>query len=156
MIKTRYIVSAIIQDGDKILLGKKAKGQPPYPDVWHLPGGGIDDQILGKNLWDTQDYDNPYLHYEVQREITEEVGIKVKNICSIVPGLIPKPAEDRAQNKHGELTHYFFLVYTCDFDSGVIHPASDLAELKWIEKDNLKNIALTPPSLQLFTELKWL
>jgi len=29
----RYIVCGIIQDGNKVIVGKKAKGRPPYPDV---------------------------------------------------------------------------------------------------------------------------
>lgn len=49
----RIIVAAILMDGEKILLGKKAKGKPPYPDVWHVLGGGIEDlkkrgRIVGK------------------------------------------------------------------------------------------------------------
>ncbi len=43
---SRLIVVGLIRKGDSVLLGKKAAGKGPYPDSWHIPGGGVE---LGNN-----------------------------------------------------------------------------------------------------------
>lgn len=152
----RYIVAGIVQDGDKIILGKKAQGVPPYPDVWHTPGGGADDFEKAKVLFDAKKYDDEFFHLELQRELKEELGISIKNIKNIVPEFREVPREGETPNKHGEMTHYYFLEYLCDYAGGQVKPADDLAEAKWVDKKDLKNIQLTPPSQAMYRELGWI
>lgn len=97
--KSRVIVSAIIEKDGKILLGQKPQNVGPYPNTWHLPGGGAS---LGEES----------LEEALQREIKEEVGITVKDITRI--GF----DEDYERDKHGEMTHYIFLVYEAQYASG--------------------------------------
>ncbi len=65
--KSRLIVCAVIRNGNKVLLGKKPKGKCPYPNTWHLPGGGIN---LEKESCEDA----------VVREIKEETGLDVKDL----------------------------------------------------------------------------
>ena len=37
----RVVVSAVIEKGSAVLLGRKPKDFGPYPNTWHLPGGGL-------------------------------------------------------------------------------------------------------------------
>ena len=72
----RNIASVVIISADnKILMGRKdpAKGGV-YPDVWHIPGGGVDD---GETLIDA-----------AKRETLEEVAIDLlgKTLSSLPEG----------------------------------------------------------------------
>lgn len=153
---TRYIVAGIVQKGDQVILGKKAKGRAPYPDVWHTPGGGTEDPQLSEQLITKEDYDNPYFHQELQRELREELGVEVTNIHCIVPRYRTTLREGNTPNKDGEPTHYYFLEYLCDYASGQLKPAADLAEAQWVNKTDLKGVNLTPPSQEMYRELGWL
>jgi len=152
----RYIVVAVIRDGDRFILGKKAKGKPPYPNVWHTPGGGVDGFVKAKGLFEAGDFDNPFFHEELRREMREELGIEIKNIVCIVPQFRSAPREAVTENKHGELTHYYFLEYLCEYATGEMRPDDDLVEAKWVTKEDLKDISLTPPSQEMYRELGWL
>ncbi len=153
---TRYIVCGIIQHKNKVLLGKKSKGRQPYPDVWHTPGGGAKNNILAKKLIVKKDYDNKYFHDELQREIMEELGVTIKNIKCIVPQYRNTPREAVTKNKLNEDTHYYFLEYLCEVDDESFSPGDDLAEAKWVSKEELNKISLTPPSKEMYKELGWL
>lgn len=153
---TRYIVCGIIQKGDEAVLGKKAKGVPPYPDVWHTPGGGANDTDLAKELYDTGDLNNIYFQEELKREMREELGVEITNIQNIVPRYRAEPRQAETPNKHGEMTHYYFLEYLCDYIGGELKPADDLVEAEWVKKSDLKNYSLTPPSTAMYKELGWL
>jgi len=154
--KTRCIVSGVVQRGDEIVLGKKAKGTPPYPDVWHTPGGGAEDQEKAQTLFDAGDFDNEFFHNELKREIREELGLEVRKIKNIIPEFREKPREGETKNKEGEMTHYYFLEYLCEYKEGTLTPGDDLAEARWVRKSDLKDYVLTPPSKEMYRELGWL
>jgi len=138
-----------------LLLGKKAKGRPPYPDVWHTIGGGVEDYSRALSLIKKKKYDDPYLHSELQRELKEEAGISVKNIKNICPRFRKNPRQDIAQ-KNGKDVLHIFLEYFCELDKGEAVPGSDIVELKWVEKKDLKNVQLTKPSMEMYKELRWM
>lgn len=133
--KNRLIVAAIIKKGDKYLLGKKSKNIAPYPNTWHLLGGGV-------NLEEEK------LEEAIRREVKEEAGIALGDIKRI------SFDEDYEPDKHGEMTHYVFLVYEGDHKSGELKAKDDIEELQWFNKSELKNILLTRPSVKLFKELE--
>jgi ADP-ribose pyrophosphatase YjhB (NUDIX family) len=133
----RVIVSAIIEKDGTYLMGKKPKGKGPYPDTWHLLGGGMN---LGQESSDDA----------VKREIWEEAGIKITNLKRVFFN------DDMAKDKNGDDIHYVFLIYSAEYESGDPRPMDDIAQLKWFRKDEIKNIALNPPSVLLFQELGWL
>jgi ADP-ribose pyrophosphatase YjhB (NUDIX family) len=153
---TRYIVSGIVQKGDELILGKKAKGRPPYPDVWHTPGGGVENAEKAKQLFGSKDFDNEYFYSELKRELKEELGVEVKNIKCIVPEYKSSPREGDAIDKNGNPIHFYFLEYLCDYSEGELKPSDDLAEAIWIKKEDLRNYSLTPPSQEMYKELGWI
>lgn len=155
-VNLRYIVVGIVQKGDQVVLGKKAKGRPPYPDVWHTPGGGTEDKELSAKLFQEKDFDNEYFHKELKREMKEELGVEINNISNIVPEYRDSPREAETENKDGEMTHYYFLEYFCDFAGGNLVPNDDLAEAKLVDKDKIKTVNLTPPSQEMYRELGWI
>ena len=134
---TRLIVSAVIEKDGKILLGRKEKDRGPYPNTWHIPGGGVE-------------LDKESLEEAITREIKEETGLEVENLEKLAFD------EDFANNKHGELTHYVFLVFKCSCKSGEPKPSDDLVELEWFNREQLQELPLTKPSTRLFKELGYI
>lgn len=154
--ETRIIVVAVICDKNKILLGKKSKRRPPYPDVWHTLGGGVIDFRKALDLIEKKLFDHQYFYDELRREIREEANIEIKNIKSIYPKYRATPREAITENKKGIKTHYVFLEYICDFAKGDFAPGDDIAKLLWINRDKLETIKLTPPSIEMYHELGWI
>lgn len=157
--KTRIIVAGIIHNKDKVLLGKKDKGRPPYPNVWHTIGGGINDFEKGIKLIEEQDYDNPYFHEELIRELDEEapnLKIDIEKIKCIIPEFRQTYREDTTIGKDGNPLHMIFLEYFCEYKDGDTTAADDIVKLKWFKKEDLKNTKLTLPSQEMYKELKWL
>jgi ADP-ribose pyrophosphatase YjhB (NUDIX family) len=134
--KTRVIVSAVIEKNNDLLFGKKRTNIGPYPNTWHLIGGGVDD---GELLSDA-----------IKREIKEEAGVEVEII---------KPLgfdEDFEPNKHGETTHYIFLVFQTKYVSGKITADDDIEQLEWIPRSKLSEVSLNKPSIKLFKKMGYL
>lgn len=134
--KTRVIVSAVIEKDQDLLFGKKKKDIGPYPNTWHLIGGGVNE---GESLTDA-----------IKREIWEEAGIEVEIVKSL--GF----DEDFEPNKHGEVTHYIFLVYLAKYISGNMRSDDDIELLEWIPKEKLSQIKLNKPSMKLFQKIGYL
>lgn len=135
--KSRLIVAAIIENDGKYLLGQKPQNIGPYPNTWHLLGGGVE-------------LDEESLTDAVKREIQEEAGLELTNIERA------SFDEDYEPNKHGEMVHYVFLVYKATALSQDARPKDDIVELKWFTKEELRSLSLTRPSIKLFRELGWL
>lgn len=152
----RIIVVGIVMDCSKLLFGKKASGLPPYPDVWHTLGGGVENFAKAQHLLDQQKYDDSYFHAELRRELKEEAQIEVGDIKNICPQYRLAPREAVAKNKHEIETHYIFLEYICKLEKGPAIPGSDIAELRWAERKELSSVTMTPPSKEMYKELGWM
>lgn len=135
--KSRLIVAVIIKKGEKYLLGMKPNNIAPYPNTWHLLGGGV-------NL------DEEKLEEAVRREVREEAGIELDRIKRV------SFDEDYEPDKHGEITHYVFLAYEGEYKSGELKANDDIHKLRWFSSSELKSIPLTRPSVKLFKELKFI
>ncbi|NTU46283.1 NUDIX domain-containing protein [Candidatus Roizmanbacteria bacterium] len=134
--KTRVIVAAIVEKDGKYLFGKKAKDVPPYPNTWHILGGGVEE---GETL--TQ---------AIERELWEEGHIRVSDLEEI------NVAEDDELNKHGEMIHYIFHVFKTKYASGDVTPGDDIAELAWFSPSEFAAIPLNRPTVSLFKKIGWL
>jgi len=132
--KTRVVAAAIIEKDGKILLGQKAPGVGPYPDTWHLPGGGVDLEV-------------ETCEEAMRREIKEETGLEILSIER--DGF----DEDYEENKHGEMTHYLFLRFNVEPVDTNAKAGDDLKELKWFKKEELKDLALTRPLIKHLKEI---
>jgi len=134
--KSRVVVTTLIEKNGKILLGQKPKDVGPYPNTWHLPGGGV-------NL------ENESLEDAVRREVKEETGLEITKMERV------SFDEDYEPDKRGELTHYLFLVYKVTPKSMDVKAADDIVELQWFKKSEFKKLPLTRPSIKFFKEIGW-
>lgn len=135
--KTRLIVAAVIKNVDKILLGQKPKSKGPYPDTWHIPGGGIN--IENENCEDA-----------ILREIKEETGLKVKNLQRIAWDTDVEP------DKNGDVTYYIFLQFVSDLAGGKLRAGDDMKHFEWVNIKNISNYNLNKPTKILFKKLGYL
>lgn len=134
--KNRLIVSAVIKNGNKILLGRKPEGKGPYPDTWHIPGGGVNA--------------NESAEEAILREIKEETGLRVDNLVKVAWDTDTEP------DKNGEEMYYFFLQFVCDFSSGTLRAGDDMHKFEWVDIKNLSKYNLNKPTKILFKKLGYL
>ncbi|AKM81848.1 TPA: NUDIX domain-containing protein [Candidatus Berkelbacteria bacterium] len=95
--KSHYIAAtAIIMKKGKYLIAKRASWEKSFPNLWTVPGGKLET----KDYINTPKSTNSPQWYNIierllQREVSEEVGLKIKNIrylCDLVflrPDRIP-------------------------------------------------------------------
>jgi len=143
-------VGLFVSKDGKILLGKKdPEGGGVYPDCWHIPGGGVDEEK------------NETLLEALEREMREEVGIEVadgdvKFLDDSGKGGSKKTLES------GEVVwcemkfNVFEIGIDVNADEITVIPGDDIVETLWAEKDKLKDLQLTPPSIELFSKLGYL
>ncbi|NCS97135.1 MAG: NUDIX domain-containing protein, partial [Candidatus Pacebacteria bacterium] len=126
--RPRVGIGVIIVNHDgKVLIGKRKGGHAPY---YSIPGGQLD---LGETF-----------EAGAIREVKEETGIEAEIEKSL--GF----DEDFEPDKHGEITHYIFLVYKAKYISGELKPDDDIEKLEWISKEKLSQIELNRPAVKLF------
>jgi len=143
----RDIVAAIIFSKDeKIFIGKKhPTGGGVYVDSWHIPGGGLEE---GESKLDA-----------LIREIKEETSI---DISKYDVALIDDCGRGVSQKtlKSGEIVnckmHFFVykvLIQDKSSEEIEIKLDDDLEKFQWVKASRLKEIKLTPPSVELFGRL---
>lgn len=132
---TRLVVAVVIQRDGKYLLGRKPPNTPPYPNTWHLIGGGV-------NL------EQESLEQAIRREVKEEAGIELGELERVWFD------DDYEPNKRGEQTHYVFVVFKGEYHSGIVQAGDDIQELKWFCQEELKDIPLPRTSITLFRKLE--
>ena len=130
--KRRIIVSALISKDDKYLFIKQNKPGGAYQNALHIPGGGLED--------DEDPADG------IVREVSEEVGIKIKNVT-------PFDFDWDVLDYKGEPTVLIFLRFTAAWASGEAKPSSDAAEILWIPKSKALKQPHNLPTLRMLKKL---
>jgi len=125
-------VAAIAIKDKKILLAKRAA--PPGQGLWSMPGGVVE---LGETLKDA-----------LKREFKEETGLEceVKKLFDVYEVII--------KDENGKIVyHYVILDYLVDVKGGVLSPASDALDAKWVTRDEALKLQLTSTTRKLIKRL---
>lgn len=133
--KFHYIVvtGIVIKDG-KYLITRRSLKEAAFPGLWTVPGGKLrksDYTILTK---DTGDHWYNVLEKLLEREIKEEVGLKIKNIRYLL-----SLAYVRSDNVPTLIVSFY-----CDYDSGEVKLADEVTEYAWITEDELDKYQFVP------------
>jgi len=125
--------AVLVQDGDRVLLGERAKD--PFRGKWVIPGGGV--RFL-ENLAQT-----------AFREIQEEAGIEIELLEVIdVQEIVSPPDEHR-------VVIYCRAIYRC----GELRPGSDLADARFFTRDEIQSLvaenAVTPTVERVLRKTHW-
>jgi len=147
----RDIVSALIFSKDgKIFQGMKApEKRDVYYNCWHLPGGGIENNEEKKTA--------------LIREIKEETGIDISNypielIDDVGEGRSEKILENTKEKVLCEMKFNIYKIIINDraADEIKVKLGGDLVKYCWVNPSKLKEIKLTPLSVELFKKLGYL
>lgn len=146
----REIVAGLVESRDHMLLFgmKDPESGGVYVDCWHTPGGGVEDGETHEQA--------------LAREMREELGLDINSArISLLDDKGTGTAE-KTIRQTGERVAVFmkFYVYKIDYTLNTqditVVPGDDIAVTKWVTRDNLATIKLTPPSVELFHRLGWL
>lgn len=146
----RDIVSATIfsKDGKLFQARKNQSGGGVYIDCWHIPGGGIDE---GEDKLSA-----------IVREIKEETSLDISSyslelIDDLGTGTSEKTLKDTGEHVLCEMKFYIYKV-TLDTTAAEtpITLSEELEEYRWTDLSELKDLKLTPPSVNLFDRLGWI
>lgn len=145
----REIVSAVILSRDKKILFGWPRPGSVYPNMWHLPGGGVDDgetRVLA-----------------LRREVQEEVGIDIRPYEPLLLddtkiGKTDKVLKDTGERVLCMMKFYDYKILISDKDAAEIPVVlqSDLVQYRWVALNELQSISLTPPSVALFRRIGYL
>jgi 8-oxo-dGTP diphosphatase len=113
--------SACVFRGQEVLLIKR--NQEPFKGQWGLPGGKVQ---FGETI-----------SQAAKREVLEETGITVQVIG---PAGLYEIFTD--------LAHYSIAAHAAVYVSGEVNAASDAAEAKFVEIEELKVLQLVPHTLE--------
>lgn len=114
-------VGAIIIDRDRVLLVKRA--HPPIQGQWSIPGGVLE---VGEMIREA-----------AVREAREETGLIVdpRELLGVYDRILRDP-EHRVQY------HYVLIDFLCRPTGGELLAASDAAEVRWFEREELGSLNL--------------
>jgi 8-oxo-dGTP pyrophosphatase MutT (NUDIX family) len=141
----RPIASVVIISNDgKILMGRKdpSKGGV-YPDAWHIPGGGIDE--------------DESLEAAARREAFEEVGIDLTNepiklLPFVDKGGSPKTLPSGEKVWCNMVFNRFEARLSKAAKEIEVKPTDDLVELRWFDENEFEDVQLVPGGREFFIE----
>ncbi len=121
-------VSILVLRGPEVLLVKRAN--PPWPDVWSLPGGRVE---LGEPV-----------RRAALRELKEETGISAELLRLLdVIDIIHREPDGKIS------AHYILSVFGGRWVSGEPEAGSDAREARWVPLEELDAYRLTPGTADL-------
>lgn len=144
----RDVVAAVILSKDnKLLLGMHGERRA-YLGCWVIFGGGIDEEEDRRTALD--------------REILEETGIDISEYPAT---LVHEAAGEsdkilRGTNERVHVKMKFFdykvVINNKDSDEVKVTISDEHTAYKWAETSELKNLKISPPSIELFKKLGYL
>jgi ADP-ribose pyrophosphatase YjhB (NUDIX family)/predicted house-cleaning noncanonical NTP pyrophosphatase (MazG superfamily) len=131
----RVGVAAIVECGNYVLIGKRAKD--PYRGYWVLPGGGI--------------HDGEAWRQTIRREVMEETGLVLGEGC-VDAAQIPFVYEHLSEDDH----RIILFVRVTIASTQTVTAASDLSEVQFVHRSTLqpwRGTYPTTPAVQ--AALRW-
>lgn len=135
-VETKVLIVAVVEKDGKILMRKKPKGSPPYQETWYIFGA-------------TATPDTP-VDQAVKDEIRAKSGIEVE-----IKEKVSWDTEIK-NDLDGVQKFFVYLDVICEYAGGDLTPSPDVEKLEWVDKTQLSNYDIVPPSRLLFEKLGYL
>jgi ADP-ribose pyrophosphatase len=114
-------VGGVIIHEERVLIVER--GKPPRQGEWTVPGGMLE---LGETL-----------RGGTEREVLEETGLVVK------AGEVLDVFDSIHRDPEGHTQYHYVLVdFLCTWVSGELNAASDVAQARWITREELESMPL--------------
>lgn len=127
------VITAIVQKDGKFLILQRAAGKRRFPNRWTVPGGHLEKDDFINQPKDTAEYWYNVLEKALAREVSEEVGLKIKNVRYVTS--LATVHEDGAPS----------LVISClaEYDSGEVKlQPEECQDHAWVDLKEAKNYDL--------------
>jgi 8-oxo-dGTP pyrophosphatase MutT (NUDIX family) len=133
--KLHYIVvtGIVIKDG-KYLITKRGLKEKAFPGLWTVPGGKLRKADYASLPKDTADHWYNVLEKALEREIKEEVGLKIKNIRYLL---------SLAYIRSDGIPTLIISLY-CDYAGGKVKLSEELIEYVWVGGNELAKYKFVP------------
>lgn len=116
-------VSAFIYRGNEVLVVKRSDSEETFPGLWEIPGGGLE---YGESLMSA-----------LEREILEEVGLKVK------VGELYYAFSYISERTGRQIAELHYLAEPLNNESVVTLNDTEHSEYRWIGVDQLDQLSLS-------------
>lgn len=126
--KTVTVVAALIKKDNKVLIAKRASGDPNVFGKWEFPGGKVEE--------------NESEFAAIERELFEEFEMKINAEKFLINNVCEYPT------KIVDLR-----LYECSFIDGDFK-LHDHSEYQWVDKKDLLNYDLAPADIPLAEYIK--
>lgn len=131
--KSHYVAAtAIIIKNGKYLIAKRAPHEKVFPNEWTVPGGKLEVEDYIKLPKSTKNQWYNISQILLEREVMEEVGLKIKNIRYVCDLVFIRP------DKIPVVT----LSFCANYASGKVKLCEDLTDYAWVTSKEAKKYAL--------------
>lgn len=117
------VVAALIENENKVLIAKRATGDPNVLNKWEFPGGKVEV--------------NEDEFHAIEREIREEFELEIKAKDFVINSICKYPTKT-----------VDLRLYSCDYVCGVFK-LHDHSEYCWVSKDKILDYDLAPADIPL-------
>lgn len=125
-------VGAIILDGDRVVLIRRAK--EPSWGLWTFPGGAVE---LGELVREA-----------VRREVQEETGLEIEvGEVALVLDSVSRDPSGRVQY------HYVIIDFYARPVGGVLRPGSDVGDVRWASLSDVESLPMTDKAQEVARRL---
>ena len=134
-------ITAIVSKDEKYLITKRSMGKKRFPGKWTVPGGHMDREDITKHPKDTEECWYNVLEKALEREVKEEVGLKIENVRYLTSLAV--------EDKSGTMP----IVISClaDYKNGEVRLEEDEAdEYAWVTTEEAKKYDLIGGILEEF------
>jgi len=118
----KVVITAIVAKDGKFLIAKRSNKEEKFLGEWTMPSGKLDTGDYIKDQKDTAHYWYNVLETTLKREVWEEIGARIDNICYVTsladnhkgkdPSIVLSMMADWAKGKGGisdELIEYAWV-----------------------------------------------
>jgi len=123
----------VVKDG-KYLITKRSEKEAAFPGLWTVPGGKLRASDYINFPKDTPDHWYNVLEKLLEREVEEEVGLKIKNVRYLL---------SLAYTRSDGIPTVILSFY-CDYNSGKVKLSEELTEYAWVSIRELDKYQFVP------------
>ena len=125
-------VTGIIMKDGKFLITKRSPNEKAFPNMWTVPGGKLDLNDYSKRPKDTSSHWYNVMEDLLRREVSEETGLKIKNIRYLTSLTFVRP----------DKIPVAVLSFYADHDSGEVVLNEEAVDHAWVDLEEAKNYDL--------------